>query len=54
MLIADTIRRERPDVLHCTVDCISAFFILAAKFLRVPVVGSVHTDVQVGACPGLN
>ncbi|CAM9584100.1 unnamed protein product [Pylaiella littoralis] len=46
MLICDTIRRERPDVLHCTLDCISAFFILTAKFFGVPVVGSVHTDVQ--------
>lgn len=48
-LICNTIRLERPDVLHCTLDCISAFFILAAKFYHVPVVGSVHTDVQV--CP---
>ncbi|CAM9638661.1 unnamed protein product, partial [Ectocarpus fasciculatus] len=45
-LICNTIRLERPDVLHCTLDCISAFFILAAKFYHVPVVGSVHTDVQ--------
>eukprot|EP00903_Cladosiphon_okamuranus_P016331 g15061.t1 len=46
VLIADTLRREKPDVLHATVDCISAFFILAAKLFKVPVVGSVHTDVQ--------
>ncbi|CAB1106536.1 GT4 [Ectocarpus sp. CCAP 1310/34] len=45
-LICNTIRLEGPDVLHCTLDCISAFFILAAKFYHVPVVGSVHTDVQ--------
>ncbi|CAN0157214.1 unnamed protein product, partial [Ectocarpus sp. 12 AP-2014] len=45
-MICNTIRLERPDVLHCTLDCISAFFILAAKFYHVPVVGSVHTDVQ--------
>eukprot|EP00752_Nemacystus_decipiens_P016117 g14412.t1 len=46
MRIAATIRREKPDVFHCTVDGISAFFTLAAKLFKVPVVGSVHTDVQ--------
>ncbi|CAM9959644.1 unnamed protein product, partial [Laminaria digitata] len=32
--------------MHCTVDAISPFLILAARMNNVPVVGSVHTDVQ--------
>lgn len=48
MRILWTLRSERPDVLHCTVDSVSPLFVLAAKLCGVPVVGSIHTDIQVG------
>lgn len=47
MLILSVMRREKPDVLHCTVDGISPLFMLAAKSFGVPVVGSIHTDIHV-------
>ncbi|CAM9381761.1 unnamed protein product, partial [Sphacelaria rigidula] len=46
MLILSVMRKEQPDVLHCTLDGITPFFIHAAKLLAVPVVGSIHTDIE--------
>lgn len=47
MLVLNVMRREKPDVMHCTMDAISPFLMLACRINNVPVVGSVHTDLQV-------
>lgn len=46
-LIHRIMSREKPDVLHCTMDGMSPFLVLSAKLLSIPVVGSIHTDVLV-------
>lgn len=44
--ILSTLAKERPDVCHCTSDAIALQFGLAGKLTGVPVVTSMHTDVQ--------
>ncbi|CAM9813108.1 unnamed protein product [Ascophyllum nodosum] len=46
LLIHSIMLREKPDVLHCTMDAMSPFLVLSAKLLNIPIVGSVHTDVM--------
>ena len=46
--IGATLLRERPAVVHCTADAVTLQFGLAAKLLGIPVVTSIHTDVQLG------
>ncbi|CAN0119950.1 unnamed protein product, partial [Discosporangium mesarthrocarpum] len=44
-LILRELAREKPDVLHCTIDGVSGMLVLAARTLGIPVAGSVHTDI---------
>lgn len=46
--IGATLLRERPHIVHCTADAVTLQFALAAKLLHIPVVTSIHTDVQLG------
>lgn len=40
-----TLQKHRPEVLHVTADGFSTLFALAGLMLRIPVVGSFHTDL---------
>lgn len=46
--IGMALARERPDVIHCTADAITLQFGLVGRVLGIPVVSSIHTDVQMG------
>lgn len=46
--IGHSLARHKPDVIHCTADAITLQFGLVGKALGIPVVTSIHTDVQVG------
>ncbi|KAG5179055.1 hypothetical protein JKP88DRAFT_327683 [Tribonema minus] len=46
--IGHALAQVRPDVIHCTADAITLQFGLAGKALGIPVVTSIHTDVQLG------
>eukprot|EP00667_Euglena_gracilis_P006467 EG_transcript_6523 len=44
--ICRALQAFRPDVLHITVDAMTMPFTLCAHLLRIPVAGSIHTDVD--------
>ena len=40
------LRKEKPDLIHAVVDGVTTQFIVAARIVGIPVVGSIHTDIQ--------
>ena len=42
----DILRKEKPDIIHAVVDGVTSQFIMAARIVGIPIVGSIHTDVQ--------
>jgi len=44
--ICSALHVERPDVIHCVGDALSSSFGLLGKSMGIPVVTSIHTDIQ--------
>jgi hypothetical protein len=42
----EILRQEKPDIIHAVVDGVTTQFIMAARIVGIPIVGSIHTDVQ--------
>jgi len=44
--ICVALHHERPDIIHCVADALSASFGLLGRSMGIPVVSSIHTDLQ--------
>ncbi|CAM9877405.1 unnamed protein product, partial [Heterosigma akashiwo] len=46
LYIASALHREQPDLIHCVSDALSSTFGLLGRAFMIPVVASIHTDIQ--------